>query len=307
MATPIPHEPHLPNELLLIIKQHIDPFDLRTHVCYYLSSPRVSALYDSELNPDAFWALACWNCGIGAGLNASEETGDFTWKDIAIDCIIRDGFCEHPQCGEMLLEYNRRRMRYAAGDVKPLEPLRGKIAMQMPILEGHILFKQIEFKCWRNQEPVERDAHLRAPGAPARRPECEENRQFHDDYPGLYFEQHPLAARSFATSFPVVNIDFCRVADTQPKNHIMQQERAIIILDILKVIHAELDEPLTVTDLCDHLGHHYNCVLDNPWDFRKALGMMRTIRSLLTICPILDLEQVLDDSDNGPLISVELR
>ena len=111
MATPLRRKLHLPHELLLIIKEHIDPSDLRTHVCYYLSDPRVSALYDSELDPDAFWKLACWNCGIGAGLTPSEETGDFTWKDIAIDCIVRDGFCEHPHCGEALMDYNRERTK----------------------------------------------------------------------------------------------------------------------------------------------------------------------------------------------------
>ena len=45
-----------------------------------------------------------------------------------------------------------------------------------------------------------------------------------------------------------------------------------------------LDEPLTVKDLCNHLGYHFHCLrLPEKWDFRKALGKMKTIRSLLTI------------------------
>ena len=95
----------LPIEILLLIKHSIHPSDLRTHVCYYLSSPKIALLYDSGKEGDAFWELACWQCGIG--MLPSDEESDKSWKDIAIDCIKRDGFCTSPSCGENLLCLNR--------------------------------------------------------------------------------------------------------------------------------------------------------------------------------------------------------
>ena len=96
----------LPAELGLMIKNAIPASDLRTHVCFYLSSPHCAILYDSDPDPDDFWMRACWSCGIGA-LDV-EFIMQRSWRDIAFECIQADGFCTHPQCGESLLEYNRQ-------------------------------------------------------------------------------------------------------------------------------------------------------------------------------------------------------
>ena len=93
-----------PPEIHLIIKSLIPATDLRTHVCLYLSSPDCAALYDSEADPDLFWQRACWECGIGR--LPDEDSEMLNWKDVAINSILQDGFCSHPQCGESLLEYN---------------------------------------------------------------------------------------------------------------------------------------------------------------------------------------------------------
>ena len=94
----------LPIEILLLIKRSIHPSDLRTHVCYYLSSPKIALLYDSAKEGDAFWELACWYCGLGV-VPSDEESGK-SWKDVAIDCIKHDGFCTIPWCGENRLRQN---------------------------------------------------------------------------------------------------------------------------------------------------------------------------------------------------------
>lgn len=95
----------LPTEILILIRDWIDPSDLRTHVCYYLSSRKVSSLYDTEEDADEFWELACWHCGIG--LTPSDEDAGRLWRDVAIECIKQDGFCTLPGCGESLLRRNR--------------------------------------------------------------------------------------------------------------------------------------------------------------------------------------------------------
>ena len=97
----------LPIELRFMIKDAIAHDDLRTHVCFYLSHPDVAELYGGSEDQDEFWKRLCWNCGIGLlpGEDAQEEV---SWRTIAVDCIQRDGFCMHEDCGEYVLEYNRK-------------------------------------------------------------------------------------------------------------------------------------------------------------------------------------------------------
>ena len=95
----------IPLEIFLIVRGFISSSDLRTHVCFYQCSPQIAAFYDSEKDADSFWELACWNCGIG--VTSVDTQVNICWRDIAIDCIERDGFCTIPGCGEELLEANR--------------------------------------------------------------------------------------------------------------------------------------------------------------------------------------------------------
>ena len=96
----------LPPELWVYLKSCIPPWDLRTHVCFYQTHPFFAALYDSEADADAFWRRACWLCGIG-WIAELDRKSDTCWRDIAVECIERDGFCTLPGCGERLLRYNR--------------------------------------------------------------------------------------------------------------------------------------------------------------------------------------------------------
>lgn len=173
-----------PPELLLIIKEFVEDWDLRTHVCFYLSSPKVAALYDSGKHPDAFWRLACWNNGLTGGptdvVDFEDEDEDMRdeaeshfggpspWRDVAVDYITRDGFCTHPHCGEALLEYNRKPrshvahaakahgltclllgqcMREAQEDVQVFKPIhsRSEDDSLSPLI-AHQVFEHIEFK-----------------------------------------------------------------------------------------------------------------------------------------------------------------
>ncbi|KAI0664506.1 hypothetical protein C8Q70DRAFT_1049976 [Cubamyces menziesii] len=307
-----------PAELLLVIKELLDPSDLRTHACYYLSSPRVAALYDSVQDPDAFWKLACWNCGIGAGLSRLENLpqeiwSDFdglTWKNIALDCIVRDGFCRHPRCGEVLLEYNRESMRNIAGEVIPFQPYDSLNHEDYVAILSHRLFGDIEFKRDRNifaieTTPVERDAHLRTPGAPARRIDIPGYKSLPDDYPGLYLTDHPLAARSFATCAPVSTMMLLPIMGHWLVDHgKIQLSRPITVLDVLEVVHKDLDKRLDVDELCQHMSFHDQCIPEE-WPHAEAFRVARTIRSMLSVCPMKELEYEETD-DDGAVLSLEL-
>ena len=88
-----------------MIKDLIPSWDIRTHACLYLSSPVCADIYDSHPDNDAFWKLACWQAGIG--LLYGEDEAKVKWRDVAVDTMEKDGFCDHPECGASLLEYNR--------------------------------------------------------------------------------------------------------------------------------------------------------------------------------------------------------
>jgi hypothetical protein len=90
----------LPNELLLLVKEHIPVSDLRTHVCYYLTCRTIAAFYGDNSQQAAFWRRSCCLAGIG-WLKA-----DSSWKEIAFETIAMDGFCPHPHCGGTLLDWN---------------------------------------------------------------------------------------------------------------------------------------------------------------------------------------------------------
>ncbi|KAI0358202.1 hypothetical protein OH77DRAFT_1518906 [Trametes cingulata] len=308
-----------PQELLLLTKSFIPSWDLRSHVCFYLSSPRVAALYDSEEDPDAFWRLLCWENAIGAGLLQYENMDNdlwaymsgsiegLSWKDIAVDCISRDGFCTHPQCGETLLEYNRQRMREAAQYTEPFHPLRVSDNNYEATLDIHQLLGHIDFKRDRNiferRPAVEHDAHLRPPGAPVRRTDDPEYMHRRDEYPGLYLAEHPLATRSFATLTPVSNIMLLHLGGVDLREGVMERGRAITVFDIVAAIHQEIDRYLTVDDACEYVSMHERC-FPKEWTYRDAFSMTRTLRSILSVCPINTLEHQ-ETNEYGPAFSFD--
>ncbi|KAI0332709.1 hypothetical protein GY45DRAFT_438469 [Cubamyces sp. BRFM 1775] len=310
---------NFPAELLLVIKELLDPSDLRTHACYYLSSPRVAALYGSAGDPDAFWRLACWNCGIGAGLtplehdfdgNPSDDLSDPSWEDIALDSITRDGFCTYPECGERLLEYNRRSMRSVADEITPFRPHHPSDHDHRIAISGHQLFGRMVFK-WKRPSlngygsPIERDAHLRMSGAPLRWSDYADFESQPDDYPGLYLGEHPLAARSFATFPPVSNMLLVYLASNWEEERIsLRLVRPIIVLDIIKMVHKGLDKRLDVVDAYEHMSLHEECIPET-WSHADAFRVARNMRSLVSICLMQRLEYE-EESEDGPVFSLEL-
>lgn len=93
-----------------MIKDSVDPSDLRTHVFLYLAHSSCSDLYEDATGSNRFWERLCWNCGIGLLPDEEPKLSDDEWRDVSIECVRRDGFCMLPHCGESLLEYNRAYM-----------------------------------------------------------------------------------------------------------------------------------------------------------------------------------------------------
>lgn len=94
-------------ELLMLLKDTIPQWDLRSHVCFYKSFPPItSSLYGNEEQEEKFWESSCVQCGLGLLYTETLAPEAVRWKDIAFGCIERDGFCPHPECGGDRLEEN---------------------------------------------------------------------------------------------------------------------------------------------------------------------------------------------------------
>ena len=136
-------------------------------------------------------------------------------------------------------------MRNIAGEVIPFQTYDSLNHGNYVAILSHRLFGDIEFKRDRNifaieTTPVERDAHLRTPGAPARRIDIPGYKSLPDDYPGLYLADHPLAARSFATCAPVSTMMLLPIMGHWLVDHgKIQLSRPITVLDVLEVVHKE--------------------------------------------------------------------
>ncbi|KAI0794407.1 hypothetical protein C8Q74DRAFT_575000 [Fomes fomentarius] len=258
--------PSFPTEIFLAIKHAIHPYDLRTHVCFYLSSREIAGLYDVEQDPDGFWELACWHCGIG--MLPSDEDSRRPWKDIAIECIKRDGFCTLPWCGESMLCFNRWNMTQASQhlDLAPLEVFLD--ADPEVTLNIHPALETIRFATSRG--PLLRDA-LSSPGT-----------VFTGDV-NTALGTHPLLCRSFATSAPTAKLMLRPIAGRLLSSHALSRENAITVFDVVKAIHDDLDTPMSVKEVCMFLDLHEDCLPAKVTrSIRAPFQHLQTLRNLLS-------------------------
>ncbi|RPD58942.1 hypothetical protein L226DRAFT_536493 [Lentinus tigrinus ALCF2SS1-7] len=288
----------LPPEVLLITKNHIPVSDLRTHVCLYLSSPVFAALYDSDPHADRFWTRACWDCGIWR-LPEEDLAAVVDWRLIAVDCIQKDGFCKHPQCGEALLEYNRECMQEVEGDIdEPFQPVHITEEYGGESLIPHRAFGKIRFRPESevnlfNRYDLELDAYLR---------KDESSRDVEDNR--TYLEEHPLLARSFATFVPTSSIFLVDLAGFGRSQYKMETWRPITVYDVLSIIHQSLDKGLFVDDVADYANLHESCLQGQPMSLGSVFFKLRTLRGIFTMCPIIRLEHA-ENTEYGPALSFD--
>ncbi|KAI0754497.1 hypothetical protein C8Q80DRAFT_371446 [Daedaleopsis nitida] len=318
----------LPKEIHLLIRDSTPSWDLRTHGSYYLAIPSVY-----QTTPDEFWKLACWDNGIGALAEEDNRLANLRWRDIAADCIRRDGFCRHPMCGGRLLEYNRNRMKDAMASEhlkKPYQAARIRGELNFTTLSAHRIFEWIGFRPSRDvhvQETrkvhrkfgVAEDAHLLPKRALLR---LEEDGpwagppNYHNPLPGIdvadntgreYLMHHPLAARSFATSVPLDSITFCHIHDLQLEYTYLEpkSKRAVTVEDVLFALHYDLDFELSFWRAKTYVSEHGRCLTGQRWTIAETFERLETLRDLLTVCPLRELKfQCIEESD-GPSFSFE--
>ncbi|KAH9928759.1 hypothetical protein B0H21DRAFT_120247 [Amylocystis lapponica] len=242
----------LPNELLLRVQEFIPDEDLRTHVCFHHTCPRVASLYGDTDEQELFWQKTCRLAALG--LIEDEKEDSVSWTAIAFDCIARDGFCKHPQCGGGLLERNAREMEK--------EPSLDDEGME--ISECHYLFSWLEFCKHRTGmedgflRPNSKDVTLAI-------------------VPSLLLRNHPIASRSFAT-FPTMGaMVICTIAGHDTPEVV--RPSGVTVWDVQANIQSVLDIQLHVSDLNAYMLPMVKNLTSRGWDILTVFGMMETLRS----------------------------
>ncbi|KAI0358201.1 hypothetical protein OH77DRAFT_1397649 [Trametes cingulata] len=281
----------LPVEIFLTFRECIPLSDIRTHVCFYKTHPRIAALYDAEEKSDEFWRHLCWHSGITA-LYGDDLKDPGCWRRIAMEVVEKDGFCKHPQCGEGLLEYNRQRMVLAEKHVRsPLiyafkqhgtaPATKGDDSSCLERLTMHRALSHLMFSPCSSgptsgpYEGVGEEALLR----PAAHEE--------GTYDGsIVLMDHPLIQRSFATDVPVGQLCLTRLVGPFGEDGVGRPS-GISVLDVVELIHCGLDRDLGSSAMLLFLMTMFDS-LDEDWPATIPSEQLRTIRGLLRVCHLAE-------------------
>ncbi|KAH9951878.1 hypothetical protein B0H21DRAFT_714656 [Amylocystis lapponica] len=223
----------LPNELLILVKENIPEWDLRTHVCYHHSCVRIAKLYGDNKEQEIFWRRACWLAGLGC--IRDEQSRLVSWTDVAFHCIARDGFCNHPQCGGALLERNAHLMETEDAHLHKL--MMAFNYTELDEVEEQPLLEWLEYSKEHQDFEPEADGYLR--------PESEDIAEA--IVPDLLLANHPIACRSFVTfpPLPLLNISVLALE----RSPTFQRESGITVWDFNMSLHSLMQEDLQTENL----------------------------------------------------------
>ncbi|KAI0785585.1 hypothetical protein C8Q75DRAFT_735448 [Abortiporus biennis] len=277
----------LPNELLSMIKGNFPDYDLRTHIFFYNASPRFAALYGTEQDAESFFEKTYILCGLGLLPNEHPESTSFI--QLATRIMLTDGCCDHPECGVARLERNMilmTRKKHMVGFKQPYwSNLRiygrdlGTMSPEIDEYDGddlkiNPLFKYVKFgedPLWVTRSSIlEEDTYLRYP-AP-----------HESGQKSLIHEDHPIAARSFATFPPVRRVYTIFPMENPASPGGAENDHGVTVWDILNDVHQVLDIEMEVNSLVTLLDRvKYNEVFRPGCDLREMMDSFGTFRGFL--------------------------
>ncbi|KAI0072490.1 hypothetical protein K474DRAFT_1667785 [Panus rudis PR-1116 ss-1] len=232
----------LPPELLHLIKEEIPLTDLRSHVCFFKASPVFAALYGDVTRQERFWERACLSVGLGAPDGDADEE---YWKAVAFECIEKDGWCKHSQCGVNRLQWNAEQMqalnlpdftwtalRESIQSVVRLEDCPDNFAIS-PLFE----YVSFHYTSTCGATPKQ-DVLLDYRNGNV---EDEEN-------PANLLCNHPIASRSFAVFPPV---DHVWVLDIGYESKEIQNVDGVTVSNVMDGIWKRMDRDITAEGFAD--------------------------------------------------------
>ncbi|CAL1705962.1 unnamed protein product [Somion occarium] len=237
----------LPNELLLIVKEYLPDDDLRTHVCFYHTCRDTAGFYGSDEEQEPFWESLCKLNGL---YRTDEDMSlGLTWQQIAFDCIVRDGFCSHPQCGPALLEQNRHWKEESTQWQVWDEDLQCYLSNRF---RSNTIFPAVSLNDER-RSPLATSAletFLRS-GEEVSRKGKEVSRH-------IKLKEHPIAYRSSAVFPPCRKSFLSYKRESWVLHEAKLEDRPLTVAHILDSVLSDpqLDKELTVKELEDVLAGH---------------------------------------------------
>ncbi|KAJ3487685.1 hypothetical protein NLI96_g3361 [Meripilus lineatus] len=292
----------LPVELLSEIKSHISHGDLFTLVCFYKTCTRFAQLFGPAETQAQFWESACLLAGLGC--LPGEEPDEVDWKDVAFDCIERDGFCENPECGRALLEWNEAD--------KMADTTSLTWAPTWDTFDDWAAM--IDSPTWTNQtiqeiafsntssllDPIDakEDAYFRQYN------DIHDETEEPDKDSKDYLWDHPIACRSFAIFPPTRSMSIMTLVGTKT----VKNENGVTVWDEICSIQEVLDTYPGLDDLSDLfrlLEYDLPLVFGEGCSLSEFLSRIRKYRGLLQFFGISEIEmEEWEDHDSGPLLSL---
>ncbi|CAL1708171.1 unnamed protein product [Somion occarium] len=259
--------------------------DLRTHICFYKASSRFAALYGDEDQEEAFWESSCILSGLG--YIEDEDLNATPWKEVAFDCIEKDGFCAHPQCGGARLEWNARQIA-ATMDLpgKPSSPdvqkrILGLEPNHRPNLTSNPVIKGLTFTHKPRGDLDDDDAFKNEAYLDHSQEEGVDSKVHHP--PELEWHRHPIARRSFAVFPLVTRLCITNYPDFESTTCSIVSHCGLTMDDIVRDMHNSMDRLMSLTEIQSLLGtvSDLNEVFPDAVRFLSVLDRLNTMRGIL--------------------------
>ncbi|TCD65603.1 hypothetical protein EIP91_002450 [Steccherinum ochraceum] len=278
-----------PVELLTMIKEQIPQSDLRTHVFYYMSFPSItSSLYGNLEEEEKFWETVCVQAGLGLLPGETIDPQSVSWRKVAFECISYEGLCDHPACGQELLDANADYMYYQIDD--DLHDISRNAFFQVipdgPDLHsaGTVINEVLGFMQFHDRKPL---------GDEVRPPTKDIFMYYSDreeqDPPRQLLRYHPVAARSFACFPPARRL----LIDGPVKDNFIPVENAygVTVWDVYSALQSRLEDEMSVKHLQKLLDENkFTDVFPTGCSVPKLLRSLTTFRQFLSFYRIKGME-----------------
>ncbi|GJF00292.1 hypothetical protein PsYK624_165760 [Phanerochaete sordida] len=253
----------LPNELLLLIRDNFERWDLLAHACYYQVHSRTEACY-ARVDGMEFWRHLIYHNGLRVG-HPVEGPIEVVWREAALEYAHHAWTCTHPACRRERLATNRDHMQKALsvwhrdhGD--GIFVIDSTISIPLPDVESNDIFHYINFNRSFPRHDLDEETRRTLVGKCAflrASPSVDDGWRTAD-----LLEHHPIAQDSFA-SLPPIN--FLRIThdlfDEGAADCEFTHAEGVTVHDALTSLATLLDRRLTqdqVSDLVDR---------EDPWGY----------------------------------------
>ncbi|GJF00293.1 hypothetical protein PsYK624_165770 [Phanerochaete sordida] len=251
----------LPNELLLLVYDSFEPWDLLAHVCYHQLHSRTQACYARAYMTD-FWQNLLFYNGLVTPFSEMEPTKAF-WREAAFGYANHAWTCTHSVCGRQRLEANRAIIREKLETWNPEDwdgtcILDSRAADFRGRIDSNDIFRYIDFNNSFPRHDLDVETLSKLAG------KCAFLRADPDVDDGWHtadlLHNHPIILDSFATFPP---IDWLRIfhgfLEDEDSVSETTNDYGVTVHDALTLLATHLEKGITPNTIEELVMH-------GPWD-----------------------------------------